>query len=199
MSMFLAVVPVTSIPKQTHRIGMKKVGYCPAVNMILMRRDVIFLMTKRKELSQLKIAMVEMDKRIHDLHHEQFALSEKVGETVCQIIFEEKLLAETKWELNTNNYSKLYLELKDCEQDPNYKRIFELIDSSNNCTFQLETGIQLNYFSDVSIEFDDNNMIPVFVRKNAMIIDGNNVTNKLHSHRRDVRTLETICHLFNIT
>jgi hypothetical protein len=163
-----------------------------------MKRDLS--VSKREELITISQSITKIEETISQLHEASYPLEEKKQEIIAALILEEKLLNGSKWRIEESNYSgSIVLEYNGNRDDDLMLSIDHLINGSFHSTFVLEPEIELQY-DDMKVRlcFTNPNSIYNFIVRHGIVVDGKAVTKQLHHLKREVISLETICHRLNL-
>lgn len=156
-------------------------------------------MSLKNEIKELTAQIIEKEDASAVLTGEAYALRGERELLVGQLIQNEKLLADTNWELRLDGGSKLYLEYRD-PPGGNMDLIAQLSKTDYHSWFDLEDGIRLQFDdNDISVSFDEPKQLMPFVKKNKMLVTGTGILDRLAKLKRESSTLEEICHTFGIT
>jgi hypothetical protein len=176
---------------------MRKVGYYPAVNMGMRRRE--FTLTKRNELERITSSLNEVSNKINDYYENRFALEKKSNSLITEVILEEELLKGTEWKLCLSGNNNAYLEFIHDSDHPSLKGVAQLTRDSFHGSFQLPENVDLHYDeSVVTLHFDDPGLIQPFIQKTGILVDTAGVSAKLHDLKRQVKALESIAHSLSL-
>ena len=157
-------------------------------------------MTPREKLEELNLEIPELESKIEAL---QILLSAKTDEKSAAIkdfIFEEKLLEHTIWTLTVRN-DKVQFTLDKTENldNANIKIMSDLLDENFSSWIYINDFIELRSDEcELIIYFHDNKLANSFAKKHKLKITGSGVTTNLSKLKKQISTLETIIHQFNI-
>lgn len=155
-------------------------------------------MSFRKQIAELSSKIKELEDESANLQVESFALRQKREELIAQMIVEEKLMADTEWDLTLDGGSSAHLSYKETATGA-MEFIKELARTDYHSWFEISDGIQLRFDdNDISISFKETRQVMPFVKKNGLKISGAGITDRLAKLKRDAAALETICHQFNL-
>jgi hypothetical protein len=154
-------------------------------------------MNLRDRISQIDALVVDLEDKSAILQGEAWNLRQEKDELIAKLILDEKMLANTNWDLTLGDITNLiHKEVTPGAMD----KITELIKAEYlYSTFELEPGVTLHFDEDnVTLSFEDAKLVMPFIRRNGMIIQGSRVTDRLNSLKREIVALETVCHQFNL-
>lgn len=153
-------------------------------------------MSAREKIASLTTEITALEDHSQNLQVEAWNLRQERDELIAQLILEEKMLANTTWELSLGDVTNLsYKETKAGELDS----VKELARKDWHATFELEPGVNLRFDdSEISLSFDDPKQVLLFIRKNDLIIGGTKVSDRLNILKREIAALEEVCHQFNL-
>lgn len=155
-------------------------------------------MSFRKQIAELSSKIKELEDESANLQVESFALRQKREELIAQMIVEEKLMADTEWDLTLDGSSSAHLSYKETATGA-MEFIKELARTDYHSWFEISDGIQLRFDdNDISLTFKETRQVMPFVKKNGLKIYGAGITDRLAKLKRDAAALEKICHQFNL-
>lgn len=156
-------------------------------------------MNKREQFENIRISLEEMETEANELHAKSYELRDKQNELICDIIREEKLLEGTSWILDVSHSQRLSLKFDGNRSNPIMEKLQSMILGGWHSGFMIEPDVELRFDdSDVTLQFKDSKLVPLFAQRNKFIIQATNITDTLHSLKRQISALETICHQFNL-
>lgn len=156
-------------------------------------------MTTRGRIDELTLRVKELDNQSAELLSQSFALRTEREELIAQMILEDKVLSNTDWELLISGDSSPYLEYTGpIDTDP-MQEVIKLARTDWHCWFELADGIRLQFDdNEVSLTFKEPRQLMPFVKKHNLLITGTGISDKLAKLKREVATLEDVCHQFNL-
>jgi hypothetical protein len=155
-------------------------------------------MNFKKQIEELSGKIKELEDQAANLQVESFGLRQKREELIATMIVEDKLMADTEWDLTLDGSTGAHLSYKDGESD-SMEFIKELARTDYHSWFEITDGIQLRFDdNDISISFKETKQVMPFVKKNGLKIFGTGITDRLAKLKRDAVALETIVHQFNL-
>lgn len=155
-------------------------------------------MDKREQLKSIKEKIDSLSNQTSDISKEIWEWSEKQSSTICEIILEDKLLEGTHWTLSTGTY-QTQLDYAGKLEDQDKIDKIEKLWSGDYADLFLEPGMTLHVNDEGAyLQFDDPKLMPAFVQKHKLIVDGGQIIKRLRELRREISALEVICHQFNI-
>lgn len=134
-------------------------------------------------------------KEIEDLRTKADELEQKRGSYVFQYVLDNELFKGTIWTIKSHATSLEYSDREDTSAFLFLKKII----GSGYVTLLSEGGVEV-YYSDGSItaNFDRHSLIPDFVKKHQIKIDGAEITSRLRRMSKEIDPLIEISHLFNL-
>ena len=155
-------------------------------------------MNFKKQIAELTNKIKDLEDKSANLQVESFALRQKREELIATMIVEEKLMADTEWDLTLDGNAGANLSYKETDS-VSMEFIKELARTDYHSWFEITDGIQLRFDdNDISISFKETKQVMPFVKKNGLKISGTGITDRLSKLKRDAAALETICHQFNL-
>jgi len=160
-------------------------------------------MSLQDKITELTAQIKEKEDAENRLITEACILREERDILVGQLIQNENILADTNWEFKLSNGTRFYLESRDSfsgKIGPIVK-LFTCYNSQFD-RFDLEGGIRLQFDSlndYISISFEEPKQLMPFVKRNKMLITGTGIIDRLAKLKREVSSLEEVCHTFEIT
>ena len=154
-------------------------------------------MNFKEQIQDLTLKIKELEDQSAALQVDAFTLRQRREEVIAQMILDEKLLADTSWDLSFDS-SGVSLSFKESETD-SMEFIKELARTDYHSWFEIADGIQLKFDdNDISMSFKETKQLMPFVKKNGLKISGTGITDRLNKLKRDVVALETVVHQFNL-
>lgn len=154
-------------------------------------------MNFKEQIQDLTLKIKELEDQSASLQVDAFTLRQRREEVIAQMILDEKLLADTSWDLSFDS-SGVSLSYKESESD-SMEFIKELARTDYHSWFEIADGIQLKFDdNDISLSFKETKQLMPFVKKNGLKISGTGITDRLNKLKRDVVALETVVHQFNL-
>lgn len=154
-------------------------------------------MSDRSRIEIINADIKKMDDSINDTVDKISLLQKEASDLMIKIIEEDNLLKNTLWEINVSY--KISLDYSGDKNDAFFKPITDLCNGAWHTWLDMEDGIQLRFDEDtVSLHFEETKQIVSFANKHQIKITGSNVTDKLHTLKREVSTLEQLVHQFSI-
>ncbi len=154
-------------------------------------------MNLKEQIEELTLKIKELEDQSAALQVDAFTLRQRREEVIGQMILEEKLLADTNWDLALDS-SGVSLSYRESEID-SMEFIKELARTDYHSWFEIADGIQLKFDdNDISMSFKETKQLMPFVKKNGLKIVGTGITDRLNKLKRDVVALETVVHQFNL-
>ena len=148
-------------------------------------------MSAREELEQTLETITSAEDKLSAIQTKLDPLLKKRDELIWEVLMEEKLLHGLNWFLL--DHQTLECVIRDNKP---IKELFSYYYIPNLSPF---TGIQTSISDDVfTFYFDDPKLMPSLVKKLEMKIDAAEITNRLHQRRREVESLEMLCHTLDI-
>ncbi len=148
-------------------------------------------MSTREELDQVLKSIGEQENKIADVYQTIDPLIKKRDELIWNIILEEKLFSKLQWQLEDSQTLSCFIRDEEALQ-----KLFGGLYITNLSPLPgITTSISSDYFS---FYFADTKLIPSFVRKMDLIMDATEITDKLQRCRREVESLEILCHTLGI-
>ena len=156
-------------------------------------------MKTKEYIDDLTAQVKLLDEQSAELQTQAFSLRSKREELIAQMILEDEVLSGTDWELLLSGDSSPYLEYTGpVDVDP-MQEVIKLARTDWHCWFELSDGIRLQFDDDgVSLIFKEPRQLMPFVKKHKLIITGTGISDKLAKLKREVATLEDVCHQFNL-
>lgn len=155
-------------------------------------------MTFRKQIEELTDKIKSLEDQSANLQAEAFGLRQDREELIAQMILEEKLLANTEWDISLDGSSGAELSYKE-NGSTAMEFLKELARTDYHSWFEISDGIQVKFDdNDISITFKETKQVMPFVKKNGLKISGSGITDRLNKLKRDAVALETIVHQFNL-
>ena len=156
-------------------------------------------MKTKEYIDDLTAQVKLLDEQSAELQMQAFSLRSKREELIAQMILEDEVLSGTDWELLLSVDSSPYLEYTGpVDVDP-MQEFIKLAKTDWHCWFELSDGIRLQFDDgDVSLTFKEPRQLMPFVKKHKLIITGTGISDKLAKLKREVATLEDVCHQFNL-
>jgi hypothetical protein len=155
-------------------------------------------MSFRKQIEELSSQIKELEDQSANLQVESFGLRQKREELIATMIVEDKLMADTEWDLTLDGSSSAHLSYKETSSG-SMEFIKELARTDYHSWFDITDGVQLRFDdNDISISFKETKQVMPFVKKNGLKISGTGITDRLAKLKRDAAALETIWHQFNL-
>jgi hypothetical protein len=156
-------------------------------------------MNFKEHIEQLTNQIKELDEQSAELQAQAFSLRTGREELIAQMILEDKILSKTDWEILLSGESSPFLEYTGpIDVDP-IQEIIKLARTDWHCWFELADGIRLQFDdNEVSLTFKEPRQLMPFVKKHNLIITGVGISDKLAKLKREVATLEDVCHQFNL-
>lgn len=157
-----------------------------------MSDDKLKLKKLDSEIKTLEDTAIDLQTKAFDLRQEQEYL-------ISKMILQDKLLADSDWELflDVNNI----VSLKYLPQIPitaSMEFVISLTKTDYHSWFELEEGVQLQFDdSEITLTFKDNKQAVSFIKKNKLNVSGTGIIDRLTRLKRDVAALEAIYHQFN--
>lgn len=154
-------------------------------------------MNFKEQIQDLTLKIKELEDQSAALQVDAFTLRQRREEVIAQMILDEKLLADTSWDLSFDS-SGVSLSYKESESD-SMEFIKELARTDYHSWFEIADGIQLKFDdNDIALTFKETKQLMPFVKKNGLKISGTGITDRLNKLKRDVVALETVVHQFNL-
>ncbi len=154
-------------------------------------------MNLKEQIEDLTLKIKELEDQSAALQMDAFTLRQRREETIAQMILDDKLLADTSWDLSLDS-SGVSLSYKESEAD-SMEFIKELARTDYHSWFEIADGIQLKFDdNDIALSFKETKQLMPFVKKNGLKISGTGITDRLNKLKRDVVALETVVHQFNL-
>lgn len=149
-----------------------------------------------EDIATLSTELEASNKTIEDLRTANDQLEVKRGGIITQYIIENELFKDTEWTLKSSG-STLEYHGSD-KKDPVIDMLKNMVGDVYS-TLLTGDGIEL-YYSDESItaSFDSHTLMPDFVRKFKIKIDGSEIVNRLKRMNKDTDPLIELCHFFNL-
>jgi hypothetical protein len=157
-------------------------------------------MSRRKELEEMVLGIDENHKKAEDYHQLAYDLEDKINKVISSIIVEEEILAGTRWELRSNKVGEPHLEYVGKHTDQAFKQIKELINDGYYSNFPFEEEVHLQFEDGgMNIFFSDSSRVKIYIEKLKLIVDFSPIKGSVNKLRKDLMTLEMLCHQLNIT
>ncbi len=154
-------------------------------------------MNLKEQIEDLTLKIKELEDQSAALQMDAFTLRQRREEAIAQMILDEKLLADTSWDLSLDS-SGVNLSYKESDAD-SMEFIKELARTDYHSWFEIADGIQLKFDdNDIALTFKETKQLMPFVKKNGLKISGTGITDRLNKLKRDVVALETVVHQFNL-
>lgn len=148
-------------------------------------------MSAREELKQTLASIAVLENQMGDLQDKIDPLLEKRNKLIWSVIVEEELFHGTKWSLT--DACTLEFEIKDNET---YRALFGNFYITNLSPFPgINTSISYEEFL---FYFDDPKLMPPLIKKLGLVVDSSEITARLKKSRREVESLEVLCHTLGI-
>jgi hypothetical protein len=155
--------------------------------------------TNRERLAAVETEMSDNDKKQSTLREEEYHLSVKRHDIINDILMEEKPLQGTEWELTVGSQGRVYLRYMGSRQDEVMEPISEMCSRSWHDDFSVAEGISIQFDdNEVSLAFEDSRLISIFAQKQNLTIVAPGVVDKMRQLSRELATLETLSHQFNL-
>lgn len=153
----------------------------------------------KEQISSYSDEIKRLEDTAASLQVESFGLRQKREELIAQMILDERLLADTDWDLSVGGSAgDAVLSYKDTSPNT-IEFIKELARTDYHSWFEISDGIQLRFDdSDISLSFKESKQLMPFAKRNGLRINGSGIKDRLAKLKRDVIALETICHQFNL-
>jgi hypothetical protein len=152
-----------------------------------------------KRIEEITAQVKDLDDRSAELQAEAFKLRTEREELIAQMILEDKMLANTDWELRLSGEANPYLEYRGPIDEGTMDDLFKLARTDWHCWFELTDGIKLQFDdNNVSLTFSEAKQIMPFIKQNKLKVTGTGVSDKLAKLKREVAALEDACHQFNL-
>jgi len=151
------------------------------------------------ELDALDTEIEALEDHASSLGAQAYELRSKRDALISQAILEEKLLADSTWEIQSQGgSSSSYLEFTG-NWEGSMQKIREMARKDYHSSFSLMDGVDLRFDdNDMTIQFADPKLILPFAKKNNLKLSGANITDRLAKLKREVAALETLVHQFNL-
>jgi hypothetical protein len=155
-------------------------------------------MSPRQEIIQLTASIRNIEDQAADLSTEAFKLREQREGLIAQMILDEKMLSGTEWEFNID-VGYILLEYNGTISDDHMEKLKQLCHNDYHSLFDLSDGIRLSFHdNEVSLTFEDPKQLMPFVKRHKIVVTGTRMIDKLSKLKREVSTLEEVCHTFGI-
>lgn len=156
-------------------------------------------MNTRERINELTSQVKELDDQSADLQAKAFELRTLREELIAQMILEDGVLSGTDWELLLNGDTSSYLEYTGPIDVEPMQEVIKLARTDWHCWFELADGIRLEFDdNEVSLTFKEPRQLMPFVKKHSLKITGTGISDKLAKLKREVATLEDVCHQFSL-
>jgi hypothetical protein len=171
-------------------------------------------MNLKSRIKKLSTQIKSMDDQIADIGEKVYQLRTDRDRLVCELILEEKLLANTEWAVDLDGNDKLSLFFKE-KQSVNKELGAMLIevgaDKMDMC-LDMGNGIELwankhidfsfgdpadDFDIELSLHFKHNKVAVGFIKKHELKVEGKGLNARLAEMKRDVAALEVILHQFS--
>ena len=158
-------------------------------------------MTDKNKLIKINAELDKLVDQSNEVADKVGQLSSTRDSLLIEIIETENLLKDSNWELKFSG--QIFLEYAGKVDDYIMSTILSYAKSSGSSYqyvwLQLESGIQFRIDEDeVSLHFDEPKMILPFVKKHKVKITGSSVVDRLRNLKREVASIEQICHEFSL-
>jgi hypothetical protein len=157
-------------------------------------------MTDKKKitLEDIEFLSKEIDannKTIQDINLVIDQLTLKRGDYICQYIIDNSLFKDSVWDLKSHGDSLSYVGDKD---DPIITTLKNII-GDTYADLLTGNGVEL-YYSELSLtaNFDNHSLMPDFVKKFQIKIDGAEVLSRIKRMNKEMDPLMDLCHFFNL-
>lgn len=155
-------------------------------------------MSFKEQINSLSDQIGELEEESANLNVKAFELRQQRESLIAQMILDEKLLVDSEWDLTIDSSAGATLNYKDTSPN-NMEVIKELVRTDWHSWFEISDGIQLRFDdNDISLSFKESKQMMPFVKKNGLKINGAGIKDRLAKLKRDVVSLETVCHSFNL-
>jgi len=155
-------------------------------------------MNFRKQIESLSTKIKELEDQSANLQVDAFSLRQERENLIAQMLLEEKLLADTSWDLSLDGGAGATLNYKETDSSA-IDFIRELAKTDYHSWFEISDGIRITFDdNDISITFKEAKQVMPFVKKNGLKIFGTGITDRLNKLKRDAAALEVIVHQFNL-
>lgn len=152
-------------------------------------------MTAKERILELSEQIKSLEDRAADLHVDAFTMRTEREALISQMILDEKLLADTDWEIKLDGSSGVYLQWTAGEMEA----ITELVRTDWHSWFELSDGIKLQFDdTDITLTFKEGKQLLPFAKKNKLKLNGTGISDRLAKLKREAVALEDICHQFNL-
>ena len=153
-------------------------------------------MNFKAQIKELSDKIKDLEDRSSNLQLESYGLRQKREELIASMIVEDRLMADSEWDLTVDHNSSAHLSYK---TGGNMDYIRELAQADYHSWCELSDGINLKFDdSEITLTFKESKMVLPFAKKNGLKISGSTISARLAQLKRDAAALETICHQFNL-
>lgn len=155
-------------------------------------------MTNRSKLAKLNKSVKDLNKSVDETIDKISTIQLECSELILKILEDENLLKNSVWEMKCV-HDRVYLEFFGNASDESFAPIKKLFSDNFHSWLELEDGIRLRIDEEIiSLHFDETKMALPFVNKHQLKIIGKNVSDKLHSLKREIDALEKLTHQFSL-
>jgi hypothetical protein len=152
-----------------------------------------------KRIEEITASIKDLDDGSAELQKEAFKLRTEREELIAQMILDNKMLENTDWELRLNGDATPYLEYRGPLDTNSMDELFKLAGQDWHSWFELANGIRIMFHdSNMELTFSEAKQIMTFTKQNKIKITGTGISDKLAKLKREVASLEDICHHFNL-
>src|SRR5208283_1893429 len=158
-------------------------------------------MNLRDKISSFTTEIKELEDKASEISMEASALREERDKLIVKVIIDEKILADTSWDVSSYvggvklDYTKSYGETVFDVFEP----IRNLSDKEIDLWMDISDGISLRFEDgEASLVFKEAKQVMPFIKKNKMKLTGATIVDRLAKMKREAAALESICHTFNL-
>lgn len=170
---------------------MSRVGSTPAANTSTMMKASMSV----KEISKINKQISQMREKLNAYHQRFFPLESKRIDLIQEEILNNKMLANSSWEVEAYHNGSLCLNYQGEVDDAIMAPIISLSDGDLHYNFLLGDGIEFRLDNSyTTLTFDDPKKLPRFAAANELIINAATITARLHDLRREITAMEMLCH-----
>lgn len=127
-------------------------------------------MSLRTKRAEVQAAVKAIDDKLSDLHDEAFKLHQEEQKLSIQVVIEEKILARSRWKLDSARRDKLYLSALDDAKI--HGDLHELVFDGWHCGEELEEGVTLRHDDgEITLHFDKPSAMKGFVERQGLTVD----------------------------
>lgn len=151
-------------------------------------------MTKRKELNVILNKIINNRIKCDKIYNENFELRHVQNNLVVKVIMEEKLFKKTKWlvDYDERSENKFYINYAGEREDPEMKRISDLLDADYHAHYEVYPNIHLRFDDhEVCLRFKEVNELIKFIKESELQIDFNDLNKEINASKLKIETLES--------